>query len=101
MAQPGHVAVSTHPEDESGSSGGRALGRESDVTAQRKLERRQRKLQSRAGVHGGLASRVPEMDLRELDADVDRLRQLLQRVDRQELEPGDWAVVSALLRGAM
>jgi hypothetical protein len=101
VAQAAHVVVSTVPEGESGSSGGEALDRESDVTAQRKLERRQRKRQGRAGVSGGLPSRVTEIELREFDANLDRLRQLLQRVDRQELEPEDWAVLSAVLREAM
>lgn len=101
MAQAGHVAVSTHPEGESGSSGGGALDRGSDVTARRKLERRQRKLQSRAGARGGQPSRVTEIELREADANLDRLRQLLQRVDRRQLEPEDWAVLRAVLREAM
>ena len=71
------------------------------MTARRKLERRQRKRQGRAGVRGGLPSCVTEIELRELDAEVNRLRQLLQRVDRQELEPEDWAVLRAVLREAM
>lgn len=71
------------------------------MTARRKFERRQRKREGRAGVREGQPSRVTEIELGELDANPDRLRQVLQRVDRRELEPEDWAVLRAVLRDAM
>jgi hypothetical protein len=39
--------------------------------------------------------------LEQIEATVEKLRQILQRVDRQELEPEDWAVLRAVLREAM
>jgi UDP-N-acetylmuramyl pentapeptide synthase len=35
--------------------------------------------------------------LEQIQATVAKLRQVLQRVERQELEPEDWAVLSAVL----
>jgi hypothetical protein len=106
VAQPAHVVVSTVPEGESGSSGGGALDRESDVTAQRKLERQQRKRQGRAGVRSGVPSSVTELELSELklselEANLDRLRQLQHGVERRQLGPDDWALLSALIRETM
>lgn len=39
--------------------------------------------------------------LEQIQATVEILRQLLQRVDRRELEPEDWAVLSAVLRESL
>ena len=39
--------------------------------------------------------------LEQIEATVEKLRQILERVDRQELEPEDWAVLRAVLREAM
>jgi hypothetical protein len=39
--------------------------------------------------------------LEQIEATVEKLRQVLQRVDRQELAPEDWAVLRAVLREAM
>jgi hypothetical protein len=39
--------------------------------------------------------------LEQIETTVEKLRQILQRVDRQELEPEDWAVLRAVLREAM
>lgn len=71
------------------------------MTAQRKLERKQRKRQGRAGVRSGVPSSVTELELSELEANLDRLRQLQHGVERRQLGPDDWALLSALIRETM
>lgn len=39
--------------------------------------------------------------LEQIEATLEKLRQVLQRVDRRELEPEDWAVLSAVIRESM
>lgn len=56
----------------------------------------------RAVAHAGAGLALGEdATLEQLEATVEKLRQVLQRVDRQELEPEDWAVLGAVLREAM
>jgi hypothetical protein len=53
----------------------------------------------RAVAHAGAGLALGEdATLEEIEATVEKLRQVLQRVDRQELEPEDWAVVRAVLQ---
>lgn len=37
----------------------------------------------------------------QIEATVDRLRQLGKRIDQRQLEPGDWALIRALVLEAM
>jgi len=50
-----------------------------------------------AGLAGLKEGATPE----QLQETVDRLRQLIERTDKRQLEPDDWALLAALVRAEM
>jgi hypothetical protein len=65
------------------------------VGAKRRFQRRA-KLKQEAAVDDGGIALSEEASLEEIEARLARLRQLLERVDREELEPEDWALVRSI-----
>jgi hypothetical protein len=64
--------------------------------AKRRLQRRA-KLKQESAVEAGNHALPEEESLEEIEASLVRLRQLMERVERRQLETEDWALVRAIV----
>jgi hypothetical protein len=76
------------------------IGDERAMLAKRR-NHRSAELEREVALAGTDLALAEDATLEQIEATVEKLRQILQRVDRQELEPEDWAVLRAVLREAM
>jgi hypothetical protein len=72
------------------------IGDERCMGAKRRFQRRA-KLKQESTVEAGEHALPEEESLEEIEASLARLRQLMERVERRQLEPEDWALVRAIV----
>ena len=65
--------------------------------AKRRFQRKA-KLKQESAVEDGNLELPEEESLEQLEASLARLRQLYQRVEQEELEPEDWALVRGMVQ---
>ena len=70
-------------------------------TKRRNHRNRSAELEREVALAGTDLALAEDATLEQIEATVEKLRQVLQRVDRRELKPEDWAVLSAVIREAM